>query len=227
MSAKGKAELANYEGLILTPYYCAANVKTVGLGSTVSDIPDLPSWAWDKEISVKRAVELFEKGLVKYERAVAQALKVKILQHQFDVLVSICYNIGIGGMRRSTFIQRINNKESNKRITDAFKMWNKAGGRVNRGLVNRRNAESKLWMTGEYQSNGYVNKIPTNGRHYPVYSQGVPFYILPYFQIITPEVAPEVTPEVTETQQAAWESKGSWDNVQTIFYKILDFFNKG
>jgi GH24 family phage-related lysozyme (muramidase) len=215
MSAEGKAELANYEGLILTPYYCAANVKTVGLGSTISDIPDLPSWPWDKEISVQRAVDLFEQGLAKYERAVNNALKVDIKQHQFDVLVSICYNIGIGGMRRSTFMRRVNNKESDRRITAALKMWNKAAGRVNRGLVNRRKAESKLWKTGIYKSGGYVSKTPTNSRHRPVYRKGKRFYILPYFQ----DQVVDDTP--TETVSAAQESKTFADYLLKFLYELF------
>ncbi len=202
MSPQGKAELAKYEGLILSPYLCAANVKTVGLGSTKSDIPDLGQWPWSKVITVEKAVELFEKGLVKYERAVNNALHVPVKQHQFDVLVSICYNIGIGGMRRSTFMRRINSKMSDSSIVRALKMWNKAAGRVNRGLVLRRKAEGKLWKTGEYQSGGYVSLIPTNSRHRPVYRKGKRFNILPYF-----EKAPIVN-DVDDTVSAAEESKG-------------------
>lgn len=94
ISNDGLCELAAREGIVLSPYLDSVGVKTVGLGSTVSDIPDLPSWPWNKTITVKEAVDYYKKGLAKYEAAVNKAVKVPIMQYQYDALVSICYNIG-------------------------------------------------------------------------------------------------------------------------------------
>jgi len=61
--------------------------------------------------------------------------------------VGFAYNVGIVGAGRSTAVRRLNAGD----ITggcDAIGWWNKAGGRVVRGLVNRRNSEVALCKEG-------------------------------------------------------------------------------
>lgn len=176
----GIAELGDYEGLMLQPYLCTSNVKTVGFGSTISDIPDLPNWAWDKTITVAEAVQYYLKGIKKYEDAVNKALMVAVTQEQFDALVSITYNIGIGGMQKSTFMRLINQNASVDQIVAAMKKFNMGGGKVVQGLINRRNKEGKLFKEGTYSSNGYVDLIPVNTvTHRPLYKYAKKLNLMP------------------------------------------------
>lgn len=157
MSDLGLCELGAYECLCLKPYLDAVGVKTVGFGSTISDIPDLPLWSWNKEITIKEAVDIYRQGLKKYVAAVNKAVtRLEIPQNLFDALVSITYNIGVNGMAKSTFIKKVNEGASNEVIVKAMVQWNKGGGKVLKGLVNRRAKEAKLILTGEYSSKGYV-----------------------------------------------------------------------
>lgn len=67
--------------------------------------------------------------------------------NQLVASVSLAYNIGTSGFCRSTAARRFNAGEW-RRGCDAFLMWNKAGGRVVRGLALRRERERALCLKG-------------------------------------------------------------------------------
>jgi lysozyme len=181
ISKEGICELASYECMCLKPYLDSVGVKTVGVGSTASDIPDLASWSWDKELTVEEVVSLYKKGLSKYVDGVNKALNkdVGVSQQLFDALVSITYNIGVGGMTKSTFMKRINARDTIEHIVQSMSSWNKAGGKLSKGLVNRRAKEAKLILTGVYSSGGYTDLVPVINKH-PIYKSGKKLYLMPY-----------------------------------------------
>lgn len=65
--------------------------------------------------------------------------------NQLAAGISLAYNIGTGAYCGSTVARRFNARDW-RGACDAFLMWNKAGGRVVRGLVNRREAERRLCL---------------------------------------------------------------------------------
>lgn len=68
-------------------------------------------------------------------------------QSQFDALVSFTYNLGAGNLRSSTLLRK--HKAGDYAGAAAqFIRWNKAGGRVLRGLTRRRKAEAALYRSG-------------------------------------------------------------------------------
>lgn len=81
-----------------------------------------------------------------FERVVAQNVRVPLTQNQFDALVSFAYNIGEGGFRSSTALRRINAGDY-AGGAQAMRLFNKSGGQVVQGLVNRRNDEVRLFNT--------------------------------------------------------------------------------
>ena len=65
-------------------------------------------------------------------------------QNEFDALASFTFNCGIGNLKKLLkYGQR-----TKSRIADAILLYNKANGRVLRGLVRRRNAERELFVKG-------------------------------------------------------------------------------
>lgn len=82
----------------------------------------------------------------KFEKVVSDNVKVPLTQNQFDALVSLSYNIGEGGFKSSTALKRINAGDY-AGGAEAMKRFNKSGGGVMQGLVNRRNDEVKLFNT--------------------------------------------------------------------------------
>ncbi len=167
LSNLGKAEILLSEGLCLSKYKDSVGVWTIGLGATASEIPDLASWSLNKELSLEEAFELFNKGIIKYEIAVNKAIKVPLSQNQFDALVSITYNIGTGGMSKSTFIKRINAGKSLEEIKAAIMMWTKQ-----KELVGRRTKEAELFATGKYHNTKYLTNLFPVINTKPAYSRG-------------------------------------------------------
>jgi lysozyme len=174
LSKRGICELALSESMSLQVYLDSANVRTVSIGLTASDIPDLNRWDWQAKISIEEAVLRYQAALGKYVAAVNKAVtKLDIPQNQFDALVSLCYNIGIGGLESSTVIKRVNadapvgdivlHKVRNQppqttpgSILQALCRFDIAGGHVLEGLINRREHEALLFRNGTYQNNGQV-----------------------------------------------------------------------
>lgn len=84
-------------------------------------------------------------GLRKYEAVVLKALGRVPTQNQFDAMASLCWNIGPGNFAKSSVVRRLNEGD----ITgagNAFRLWNKAGGKVLRGLEARREAERAMFL---------------------------------------------------------------------------------
>jgi len=86
--------------------------------------------------------------LGKYEDGVRQAIgKAATSQLQFDAMVCLCYNIGVGAFQRST-VARKHKAGDFDGAAKAFLMWVKNDGKVMRGLVRRRDAEAALYRKG-------------------------------------------------------------------------------
>ena len=157
-STRGKIELACHEGLATQPYLDSVGVVTIGIGATVSEIPNLPQWPKTDTLSIPDVFELFDKSLVKYENAVNKVLKVEVTQQQFDALVSLCYNIGTGGLSKSTLIKNINAKAYRDVIKASFLMWRKPIE-----ILGRRKKEAELYISGDYQQAGIAQLFNTEG----------------------------------------------------------------
>ena len=175
MSKEGLADIVLSEAITTTRYKDSANVWTIGIGATRSEIKDLRSWSNDRQLSLEEVFELFTKGIEKYAHGVRKALKVEVSQQMFDGLVSFAYNIGVSGMRRSSLIRAINRGVTDKKQLRALLMrWTKItrnGRKVTiQGLVNRRKAEAEVMFEGKYKNKSMIGKVvPVSGKMRPMY----------------------------------------------------------
>ena len=87
----------------------------------------------------------FMRELTKHEAAVQRLVTVDITQNEFDALTSFSYNCGIGALTKSSILKRLNAGDRNG-AADAFALYNKAGGGVVQGLVQRRASEASLCL---------------------------------------------------------------------------------
>ncbi len=145
-SQKGIDLIKQFEGLSLKPYKCPAGIPTIGFGNTY--YPDgkkvkLTDWP----ITLERAEEILRHVIIPYEKAVDSFCRDDINQNQFDALVSLAYNIGVGNLQKSTLIKKVNVNPHDATIRDEFAKWNKANGKVLLGLTKRRKAESDLYFS--------------------------------------------------------------------------------
>jgi len=92
------------------------------------------------------------RDLKHYNYGMRDALSARTLWFRLPPLreaayTSLCYNVGIKACSRSTAIRRLNKGDISGGCK-ALTWWNKAGGRVVRGLVRRRSEERELCEVG-------------------------------------------------------------------------------
>lgn len=141
MDDNGINFLIQQEGIVLKPYLDSVGIPTIGVGCTYYENGTRVKMS-DPPITKERAIQLFKNVLKTYETAVWSVTRDDINQNQFNALVSICYNIGVGGFKGSTLLKRVNNNPKDPSITEAFKMWRKPAV-----LLNRRIREAKLYFS--------------------------------------------------------------------------------
>ena len=89
--------------------------------------------------------EALREDMAKFESGVRALVKVELEQCQFDALVSFAYNCGVGNLKSSTLLRKVNRSDFSGAARE-FAKWNKAGGRVLKGLTRRRAAEATLFQ---------------------------------------------------------------------------------
>ena len=127
-----------FEGLRLQSYKDVAGHRTIGWGHL---LPPGPVEVWTKE----QAERVFAKDLADHARAVDDLVTVPLHQYEFDALVSFVFNVGSGAFAKSTMLKMLNQKQYG-RVPGQFGRWNKAGGKVVKGLTERRRIERAIWL---------------------------------------------------------------------------------
>ena len=146
ISNKGLDIIKKYEGFSSEPYLCPSKVITIGYGSTYYEDGSKVKLT-DSPITQERATELLEALLVSFERAVDSYCIDTLNQNQFDSLVSFAYNCGVGNLKSSTLLRKVNVNPNNPTIKDEFLKWTKGGGKTLSGLVRRRTEEAQLYFS--------------------------------------------------------------------------------
>lgn len=144
-SINGLDFLAKEEGLRLKSYQDIVGIWTIGIGNTRYE--DGTPVGPNEVITKERAIELFKNTLARFEATVSMATK-GLNQNQFDACVSLCYNIGEAAFRISTLRGIILGDPNNRaKIEPAWLKWNRAGGKVSKGLAARRKREVEFYFT--------------------------------------------------------------------------------
>ena len=143
-SKAGLDLIRKWEGCRLTAYRDSVGVLTIGYGLTSA--AGIIRVTEGLAITQKQADDYLVAALAKYEDAVSKAISRTMTQAQFDAFVSLCYNIGPGAFAGSTAVKRFNAGDI-AGAADAILMWNKAGGKVLKGLENRRADERAMFLT--------------------------------------------------------------------------------
>jgi lysozyme len=144
VNAEGYALLKRFEGCVLKAYKCPAGVWTIGFGNTFYE--DGTKVKEGDVITQKRADELAKFIVEQFANSIREMIKQPLNENQFSACVSLAYNIGTGGFKKSSVLRKLNANPLDASIADSFRLWNKGGGKVLRGLVNRREAEIQLYF---------------------------------------------------------------------------------
>jgi len=120
---------------------------TIGYGHLIQTKQEFAKYKCG--ISEEAATELLKKNVQTAVAQVRKTNKANINQNQFDALILLCYNIGVGRFARSDVVKMINNPKYKSRqfktTEAAWKAYVYSRGKRRLGLVRRRNAEWALY----------------------------------------------------------------------------------
>lgn len=139
----GRDLIYHFEGVRLKAYNDVVGVPTIGVGFTY--YPGGKKVQIGDTITQTECDTMFTAIVASYEEAVLKLVTVPVNQNQFNSLVSFSFNVGTSALKGSTLLKRVNAKSSPDLIKAAFLMWNKAGGKVNADLQERRIKEADLF----------------------------------------------------------------------------------
>ena len=135
--------LKHHEGVRCKPYRDCVGLWTVGVGHLIGDGKSLPD-EWNRTLSMEEVDALLRKDLARFERGVSKFCPVQLTQGEFDALVSFSFNLGLGTFQRSTIRQALLRGDKETAMESLMK-YCKAGGKILKGLQNRRLDERKLF----------------------------------------------------------------------------------
>lgn len=175
-------------------YYDPIRVLTIGWGHTNHHGRQIKAGdKWTREecdAEFLRDMELFED-------TVKHLVKVPLKQYQFDALVSFAFNCGGGNLKSSTLLRLINANAFDAAARE-FPKWNKAGGKVLKGLVRRRASEALLFQAtidGDYDGKADPRPIKSSVE-VPIHRPDAPPVLLPEL----PKLAADTAAIVLQTR---------------------------
>lgn len=156
ISPKALKMIAHHEGVRTKPYQCPAKLWTVGVGHVIDPnhcrltIEDRLCLVcppeWNRTFTMEEVNAILAKDLERFERGVLKYCpSASTRQGWMDALVSFSFNVGLGTLQRSTLRQK-HNRGDYAGAAEEFLKYTKAGGKVLKGLVNRRNDERALYL---------------------------------------------------------------------------------
>lgn len=158
MSTKGLEFLTRQEGVIRYAYNDAATDRfrqqpkghaTFGVGHLIHHGPltkaDQAKWGTPTSPkSMAFVLDVLDDDLKDREKAIASLVHVRVTAHEFDALMSLAFNIGLGGFAGSTVLRKLNAGDR-QGAADAFRMWARPAV-----LAGRRERERALFLHGTY-----------------------------------------------------------------------------
>ena len=138
--------ITKFEGFSSKPYLCPAKLATIGYGNTYY-LNGKKVTLLDTPINEQEAFSLFKVIADKYAKQVSKLITHPINQNQFNALVSLAYNIGMGNFGKSTLLKKVNLNAKDESIKDEFLRWNKVNKIPLKGLTNRRNYEADIYFS--------------------------------------------------------------------------------
>lgn len=148
INAEGMALLKEFESFAQTrpgkPNVAHAYTDMVGVWTI--------GWGFTKDVKSGQTMTRAEADMrladelhMEYVGPILDACKIEPNENQLAAMACLAWNIGINGFKRSTVLKNHNRGDFDA-AARAFGLWNKAGGKVVRGLTRRRAAESALYL---------------------------------------------------------------------------------
>lgn len=126
-----------FEGCRLEAYQCPAGVWTIGYGHT-------HGVKYGDAITQSQAEAFLIEDLTQASAAVSKLVTVPLNENQHGALTSFVFNLGAGGLAKSTLLKRLNSGDY-EGVPEEMNRWVFAGTKKLPGLVRRRAHEGRLF----------------------------------------------------------------------------------
>lgn len=192
-SPLGIKAIAKREGTILHVYKDSKGLPTAGVGHLIKP-EEKAAFPLGKKITQAQSDAWLAADLEECETAV-NSLGVKLKQHQFDALVSLAFNIGVAGFKRSTVARKLKAGDT-AGAAEAILLWDKPPE-----IQGRRRTEYNQFLH-DYKIPATVpavNPLTTNEGQVPTHSAGN-----------TPAIAPP--PETSPAKETVPTDSGAAPN---------------
>ena len=139
----------------LDPYVDPVGIYTIGWGHAIKwgnnflrtatpNARRIARQLYPNGLTMQEAEALLRNDLHAASIPVEGLVKVPVSDNQFAALVSFAFNVGTNNLRNSTLLRKLNARDYDGAALE-FAKWNKAGGKVLKGLIRRRAAEATLF----------------------------------------------------------------------------------
>ena len=134
LSATALVAIALHEGYKENAYLpMAGDIPTIGFGTT-------SGVKLGDKTSPEKALQVALRDIQKFEGALKQCVKVPLTQGEYDVYISLSYNIGSGNFCRSTLVKKLNGQDYEGACKEILR-WDQFQGKRLPGLTKRRQEE--------------------------------------------------------------------------------------
>lgn len=163
ISEKGLQFIIKNEGMVKNSsgdkhvlYDDSEDFATIGYGhlvarKKVSSLTVKEKERWKNGLTEGQALKLLKQDSLKFVKALRKNVTTELQQHEFDALVSWAFNVGEGWFggdhEQATAIKRINSGDLSE-VGNSLGMFQKADGKFNQGVLNRRNREINVFNYG-------------------------------------------------------------------------------
>lgn len=155
LSQLGISLLKQLEGLRLEAYPDSGGIWTVGYGHTGPEVTPI------SKITEQTAEVLLLSDVSRTELGVSELVTVEVSSNEFSALVIFSYNIGLTAFRLSQLLSLLNRGYSKDLVAQEFNKWIHVGTTIVPGLVARRAAEAKLFLTPDLPQELTSPTLPT------------------------------------------------------------------
>lgn len=138
LAVSGASLVAPMEGKRNEAYQDIVGVWTICYGETKGIKKG--DYKTDEQCTKSLALELAD-----YNKQMNSLIRVKLKPYEEVAYTSFVWNIGISQFKSSTLLKKLNSGDSIGACNELVK-WNRAGGFVRKGLINRREAERKICL---------------------------------------------------------------------------------
>jgi lysozyme len=140
LSATALVAIALHEGYKENAYLpLDGDIPTIGFGTT-------SGVKLGDRTSPEKALQVALRDIQKFEGALKQCVKVPLTQGEYDVYISLSYNIGSGNFCRSTLVKKLNGQDYEGACKEILR-WDQFQGKRLPGLTKRRQEEYLKCLT--------------------------------------------------------------------------------